>query len=198
MTGSRHYFRNLAKFGIGVGAVLLAKSFAVNAQEIKPDSAAALAAWDRIVGVLGHPRCLNCHQDRIPLQGDMRRVHIPLVVRGPDNHGVGPMRCGNCHNGSGNNETSGTPGAGGSGVWQLAPPSMLWQGLSSGDLCRSLRDTARNGGRDGTALVTHVDDEPLVLWGWNPGGDRTAVPMPHDEFVDQVKTWVAGSMACPG
>jgi hypothetical protein len=84
------------------------------------------------------------------LHGDVRRIHIPLVVRGADNHGVGAMRCGNCHNGSGNNETSGTPGAGGPGLWQLAPVSMLWQGLSSGELCRMLKDKGRNGGRDGS------------------------------------------------
>lgn len=74
---------------------------------------------------------------------------------------------------------------------------MLWQGLSSGDLCRMLKDTARNGGRDGAKLIEHMESEPLVLWGWNPGGDRTPVPMPHDEFVNEVKTWVAGGMTCP-
>ncbi|HTP44063.1 MAG TPA: hypothetical protein VMJ13_05835, partial [Candidatus Acidoferrum sp.] len=94
------------------------------------DENASLAAWDQIVTVLQNPRCLNCHQLNSPLQGDERRVHIPRVVRGPDNHGVGAMRCGNCHNDMGNNPTSGTPG----GLhWQLAPVSMLWQGLSSGE-----------------------------------------------------------------
>ncbi|MBR0937876.1 hypothetical protein [Bradyrhizobium jicamae] len=200
MTGWISLCRSIAKAGLSAGAVLLATWLTLHAQQGTIDRSgapAALAAWDHIAGVLQHPRCLNCHQENVPLQGDMRRVHIPLVVRGPDNHGVGAMRCGNCHNGSGNNETSGTPGAGGPGLWQLAPSSMLWQGLSSGDLCRMLKDTARNGGRDGAKLIEHMESEPLVLWGWNPGGDRTPVPMPHDEFVNEVKTWVAGGMTCP-
>ncbi|MDL2401643.1 hypothetical protein [Rhizobium mayense] len=133
--------------------------------EVAPtDQLEAVAAWNQIVTVLDHPRCLNCHQAVTPLQGDSRRVHIPLVVRGPDNHGVGAMRCGNCHNAMGNNETSGTPGAGTPGLWQLAPISMLWQGLSSKQLCEMLKDRSGNGNRDGAALIEHMDHEPLVQW----------------------------------
>lgn len=160
-------------------------------------SPATLAAWDRVHSVLVSPRCLNCHQAVTPLQGDERRVHIPLVVRGSDSHGVGAMRCGNCHNGSGNNETSGTPGAGGPGLWQLAPLSMLWEGLDSGELCRMLKDRTRNGNRDGEHLIEHMETEPLVLWGWHPGGDRSPPPVPHDKFVADMKIWVEGGMACP-
>jgi hypothetical protein len=179
-------------------ATLSLVAFSVQGKEDQSQGAArSLDAWNQVVTVLEHPRCLNCHQQKIPLQGDARRTHVPLVVRGTDNHGVGAMRCGNCHNGSGNNQTSGTPGAGGPGLWQLAPISMLWQGLSDGDLCRMLKDNARNGGRDGLALIEHMEHEPLVLWGWNPGGDRAPVAMPHDEFVKQMKLWVDGGMACP-
>ncbi len=154
----------------------------------------SLAAWRKIAAVLQHPRCLNCHQLNSPLQGDSRRLHVPLVVRGPDNHGVGAMRCGDCHNETGNNPTSGTPGG---RHWQLAPVAMLWQGLSVGDLCRMLRDPARNGGRSPEALVEHMDSEPLVLWGWEPGRGREPVPVPHAEFVALMKVWVAGGSACP-
>ena len=159
----------------------------------------SLEAWNKIVTVLQHPRCLNCHQLNSPLQGEARSPHLPHVVRGPDNHGVSAMRCGDCHNGMGNNQTSRTPGAGGAGkdLWQLAPVSMLWQGLSSGDLCRSLKDPKRNGKRSGHELIEHMTKEPLVLWGWNPGRGLEPVPIPHTEFVDLTKTWVAGGMACP-
>jgi hypothetical protein len=103
------------------------------------------------------------------------------------------MRCGDCHNDSGNNPPSGTPG----GLhWQLAPVSMVWQGLSAGDLCRMLKDPARNGNRLPGALVEHIESDSLVLWGWNPGGGREPVPIPHAEFVDQMKVWVAGGSAC--
>jgi hypothetical protein len=144
--------------------------------------------------VLQNPRCLNCHQLNSPLQGDSRRVHIPRVVRGTDNQGVGAMRCRNCHNNMGNNPTSGTPG----GLhWQLAPVSMLWQGLSSRDLCRAVKDPKHNGNRDGSALIKHMEDEPLVLYGWDPGKGREPVPIPHEKVVEDMKIWVAGGMACP-
>ena len=74
---------------------------------------------------------------------------------------------------------------------------MLWQGLSLGDLCRMLKDPARNGGRSSKDLVEHMESEPLVLWGWNPGRGREPIPIPHAEFVDLMKAWVAGGNACP-
>jgi len=211
----------------GAIAVLLAAALAVhgedNKQDTKPDEsrkAAALAAWDRIVTVLQHPRCMNCHQADVPLQGDERRIHIPLVVRGPDNHGIGAMRCGNCHNGSGNNETSGTPGAGGPELWQMAPLPMKWQGLSSGEICRALRDPTLNKkpgateGRKGPDLVEHMDTEPLVRWAWDPVhnppwdldrdpsrdpdlGTRKPMPMSHQDFVKLMTIWTAAGMLCP-
>lgn len=168
--------------------------------EAQPDAHAdSLAAWAKVATVLQHPRCLNCHQSESPLQGDSRRSHIPHVVRGTDNHGVGAMRCGNCHNGLGNNDTARAPGAGGTGkdLWQLAPLPMLWQGLSSGELCRSLKDPKHNGNRTGHDLIEHMTSEPLVLWAWNPGRGREPIPIPHDEFVKWTKVWVDGGMACP-
>jgi hypothetical protein len=112
--------------------------------------------------------------------------------------GVAAMRCRNCHNVSGNNETSGTPGGGDTDKerWRLAPLSMMWQGLSSAKLCATLKNKDLNDNMDGPTLIHHMSS-PLVMWGWNPGGDRTAVPMPHDEFVKQMEIWVAGDMACP-
>jgi mono/diheme cytochrome c family protein len=192
--------RNAVSFfwTVAVATALLPPAiFSVQGQDNATRDAQSIAAWHQVATVLEHPRCLNCHQENVPLQGDLRRVHIPLVVRGLDNHGVGAMRCGNCHNASGNNETSGVPGAGGKGLWQLAPRSMLWEGLSSGDLCRMLKDKARNGGRDGVSLIEHMEHEPLVLWGWDPGGDRTPVPLSREKFVDQMKVWVNAGMACP-
>ncbi|MGH9746800.1 MAG: hypothetical protein ACRD59_11905 [Candidatus Acidiferrales bacterium] len=178
-------------------AVIVFVSRSIGAEPKEPPpagQAASLAAWDKIASVLQNPRCLNCHQLDSPLQGDERRVHIPRVVRGPDGHGVGAMRCGNCHNDMGNNNTSGTPG----GLhWQLAPVSMLWQGLSAGDLCRAVKDPKLNGNRDGQALIKHMEDEPLVLYGWNPGKGREPVPISHEKTVEYVKIWVTGGMVCP-
>ncbi len=156
--------------------------------------AESLAAWGKVQAVLQHPRCLNCHQVESPLQGDSRRTHIPLVVRGPENHGVSAMKCGNCHNEMGNNPASRTPGA---PHWQLAPVSMLWQGLSGGALCRSLQDPLKNGKRSLDDILTHMATDKLVLWGWNPGTGREAVPLAHEEFMKQMQVWVAGGAACP-
>jgi hypothetical protein len=189
--------RGRAAVWTGLAAGWLLVATVVDAQDSTNSEAGGAKAWLQIQLVLKHPRCLNCHQANTPLQGDDRHTHIPLVVRGADNHGVGAMRCGNCHNGSGNNESSGTPGGGGEGMWQLAPLSMLWQGLSSGELCRTLKDPAHNGGRDGAALIHHMEDEPLVLWGWHPGGDRSPVPISHADFVERMEQWVAAGMPCP-
>ena len=153
----------------------------------------SLAAWAKIQAVLQHPRCLNCHQAESPLQGDLRRAHIPKVVRGPEDQGVSAMKCGNCHNELGNNETSRTPGA---PHWKLAPLSMLWEGLPGGALCRSLKDPLKNGKRSLEDIVTHMGTDKLVLWGWNPGAGRD-VPLAHGEFMKQMQVWVAGGAACP-
>jgi hypothetical protein len=179
---------------VAVGIAVASTGAARTAAAPAGDQATSVAAWGEIATVLQNPRCLNCHQLDSPLQDDSRRVHVPRVTRGPDNQGVGAMRCQNCHNNMGNNPTSGTPG----GLhWQLAPVSMLWQGLSSGDLCRAVKDPKHNGNRDGAALIKHMEDEPLVLYGWNPGKGREPVPVPHEKVVEDMKVWVAGGMACP-
>jgi hypothetical protein len=196
-TQARKSFPKTAFSLLGLAtAIALASSLTGTAwsQTEAANSADSLAAWAKIATVLQHPRCLNCHQLNSPLQGDERRPHIPQVVRGPDNHGVSAMRCGNCHNDMGNNDTSGTPG----GLhWQLAPVSMLWQGLSVGDLCRTVKDPAHNGNRTGAMLIEHMENEPLVLYGWNPGKGREPIPIPHDQVVELTKVWVAGGMTCP-
>jgi hypothetical protein len=79
----------------------------------------------------------------------------------------------------GNNPTSGTPGA---PHWSLAPASMLWQGLSAGELCRVLKNPTLNGNRSPEALIEHMEQDRLVQWGWNPGRGREPVPIAHKEF----------------
>ncbi len=177
--------------GLLLTAVLLMVS--ATAAQAQTSTADSLAAWQKVSSVLTHPRCLNCHQPNVPKQGDNRQIHVPLVVRGPAGHGVGAMTCGSCHNAS-NNPTSRTPGA---PHWHLAPASMNWEGLSDRELCLMLKDPKRNGKRTPEALVTHMANDGLVLWGWEAGAGRESVPMPHKEFVDHLKVWVAGGTACP-
>jgi hypothetical protein len=153
-----------------------------------------LAAWDKIAAVMQHPRCLNCHQLETPLRGDARRSHVPRVVRGPDDRGASAMRCANCHSLGANNTTSGVPGA---PDWALARSTMSWQGLSRGELCRTLKNPRLNGNRSPEALIEHFEHDRLALWAWNPGSDREPIPIPYREFLDLVRAWVANGLPCP-
>jgi len=89
---------------------------------------------------------------------------------------------------------SGVPGA---PHWQLAPTSMLWEGLSTTELCQMLKDPELNGHRSPQALIEHMETEKLVLWGWNPGRHRERIPISHQHFVDLMKVWVSGGTVCP-
>jgi len=158
------------------------------------DSDAGLEAWSEIAAVLQHPRCLNCHQAEAPLQGDEGRTHLPRVERGPSGLGMGPMQCFNCHNTMGNNPTAGVPGA---PHWMLAPRSSRWQGANSAEMCAQLTDPARNGNRSDEEILEHMAEDDLVLWGWKPGADLEPVPIPHDEFVNILETWITAGTPCP-
>jgi hypothetical protein len=74
---------------------------------------------------------------------------------------------------------------------------MIFIGLSKADLCATVKDPQRNGGKDLAALLEHVSHDKLVLWGWAPGVGRAPVSIPHDAFVASVKTWIGGGAPCP-
>lgn len=42
-----------------------------------------------------------------------------------------------------------------------------------------------------------VQQDALVLWGWDPGGERAPVSVPHDEFVAEFERWAAAGGPCP-
>ncbi len=176
-----------------LAAVLLATA-ALSQTPSSPNPIDGLAAWDKIAAVMQHPRCLNCHQLEAPLRGDSRSPHIPRVTRGPDDYGPSAMRCANCHGLTGNNASSGVPGA---PSWALARATMSWQGLSRGDICRAIKDRKRNGNRSLEAIIEHLERDSLVLWAFNPGKGREPVPITHHAFVDLVKAWVASGAPCP-
>ena len=75
--------------------------------------------------------------------------------------------------------------------------ALLELGLPADQLCQMIKDRTSNGDRDFAALIKHISDDKLVLWGWNPGGDRAPVPVPHDEFVSQFKRWAGAGGPCP-
>lgn len=155
------------------------------------------ASWDLVYQVLQHPRCLNCHPagDR-PLQGEASAEHLQNVQRGPDGQGLFAMRCSACH------QEENTPGAHmppGAPNWHLPEPDMplVFEGLSSRELCRQLKDPARNGHKTPEQLLEHVSSDELVLWGWDPGEGRAPVPVPHAAFVLAMRTWVESGCDCP-
>jgi len=118
------------------------------------------------------------------------------VRRGPVVMGVTAEKCTTCHQDHNLGNAHLPPGAPG---WHLPPPSMpmIWQGLTDGQLCESIKDPKQNRGRNLTQLVEHLTEDRLVAWGWESGVERTPVPMPHDEFSVKVKQRQAAGAPCP-
>lgn len=153
------------------------------------------AAFETVMTVLTNPRCMNCHpSDDQPRQRDDQIVHILNVTRGEDNNGGPVQSCETCHHEE-NNPYSLVPGA---PHWSLAPKSMGWLGLTHAEIAQNLIDPAKNGGRSFDDLVKHVNEDALVLWGWDPGGDRAPISVPHGEFVQALQTWLDAGAPIPG
>jgi len=148
-----------------------------------------------VMSVLTHPRCINCHPtDDQPRQRDDQVVHFLNVTRGESNHGGPVQSCETCHHEE-NNPYSLVPGA---PHWGLAPQSMGWLGLSHAEIAKTLIDPAKNGNRSFDDLIKHMNEDALVLWGWEPGSGRTPIPVPHDEFVQALQTWLDAGAPIPG
>ncbi|MDC6166667.1 hypothetical protein [Paucibacter sp. XJ19-41] len=161
------------------------------AQQPQPPSPEKL--FDPIASVLQHPRCLNCHMAEKPFQKDAQVPHAQMIVRGADGKGAPTMRCAACHQDK-NSADGRVPGA---PHWHLAPTSMAWEGLSRAQLCRSIKDPAKNGNRQTMAqVIDHMKVDPLVLWAWNPGDGRSTPSLSHADFVKALETWAAAGGAC--
>jgi hypothetical protein len=165
------------------------------------ERARALTAFATVQQVFQHPRCQNCHiPGDAPLQFDAGVPHAMAVERGPDGKGAPGLPCATCH-GTANASASYGPNAPpGAPNWHLPPPDhkMAWIGLPAAELCETIKSRKANGGRDFNALIKHVGEDKLVLWGWSPGGTRAPVSVPHDQFVARFKEWAAAGGPCPG
>ena len=161
---------------------------------IADDQQRSLALFEEAGKVITHARCVNCHPagDR-PAQGDDRRPHMPLVVRGVDNFGAVGMRCTTCH-GPANFDAAGIPGH---PEWHVAPTEMAWVGKSLGEICRQIKDPQRNGGKSMEELVHHMAEDSLVGWGWKPGVGREPAPGTQKEFGELIKAWSDTGAVCP-
>jgi hypothetical protein len=185
-----------------VGLALLALPLAAAS---RPAPAAAsdekgLAAFETVRTVLQNPRCQNCHiPGEAPLQFDAGLPHAMNVQRGPDGKGARGLACATCHSVANPPASYGPHAPPGAPNWHLPPPDrkMVFIGLSAGELCRTIKDPQKNGGRDFAALDQHVSKDQLVLWGWHPGTGRALVPIPHEAFVAAFRTWVSAGAPCP-
>lgn len=165
-----------------------------------PSQSDAIASFEVVRMVLQSPRCVNCHPvGDAPLQGDDGHPHLQFVRRGPEGRGARGLACATCHGKSNPPPSYGThqpPGV--STEWRLPPPEhkMVFESVSSRALCEQIKDPRRNGGKDMAALLHHVADDPLVLWGWSPGFGRKPAPVPHAEFVRAFRTWADAGAPC--
>ena len=200
--------------GLGIGTLLILIALAVWAPRatahadnatavVRTSQSDGLAAWQQVYSVLTHPRCINCHTaTNYPQQGDDRHRHFANVVRGPEGKGVPALSCATCHQ-----DTNASTGVPGGHSWHLAPLSMAWQdrndhALSSAAICAAITDRSKNHNLDGPGLLKHHEEEPLVLWAWQPGdrldGSHRAVPpLSHAAFVAATKRWVDAGTPCP-
>jgi hypothetical protein len=165
----------------------------------KASESEGLAAFEVVRAVLQHPRCQNCHiPGDAPLLFDAGLKHAQNVVRGPAGLGAPGLPCSTCHASTNPPGSWGPDMPPGAPNWHLPPPEkkMVFIGLSSGELCRQLKNERENGGKNLEALVKHVSSDPLVLWGWSPGVGRDAVSVPHEQFVAKFKEWVSAGAPC--
>jgi hypothetical protein len=163
---------------------------------------AALAVWGKIYEVFSHPRCANCHvgSDNVPIwsgpsYGAKARPHGMNINGGASRNGAGHILCSSCHTQHNAQVPHGPPGA---PVWLLPPVEMQWFRKSSAEICAQIKDPKRNGGReDIAAIVKHIEEEPLVQWGWDPGPGREIPPYSKTELIEFLKEWDKAGAPCP-
>lgn len=160
----------------------------------------ALSAFEVVRSVLQHPRCQNCHiAGDSPFQDDRETPHDQFVVRGPSGRGAVGNECSSCHQksnlpaGYGDHAPPGSPG------WRLPPPDtkMIFNGVSSRELCQLLKSRRATGGRTLAGVLEHIRSNRQVAWGWAPGANRSVPPVSRAETVAAFRMWMDGGAPCP-
>ena len=145
-------------------------------------------------------RCVNCHvEDDLPRWSGKHygkpQIHGMHVQAGVTRMGLpGQQMCSTCHAKTNSDVPHGPPGA---AVWALPPAEMVWWEKSSQELCASVKDPAKTGGRDITAFADHIGHDPLVAWAWNPGIGREPPPFSVKETVALFEQWLTLGLPCP-
>ncbi len=157
-------------------------------------------AFDTMMDVISHPRCINCHpSDRIPKRG-MNAIPHPFGMDGAEsNLSYETLLCAACH-GEENDLSSGKPGA---PHWDLAPASMAWDNLTREEIAKSMLNPKNNGNRSYEDILKHLTEDELVLWAFNPGTHpdgtaRVKPPVSEEDFKEAVKTWFKNGAIIPG
>jgi hypothetical protein len=142
---------------------------------------------------------LNCHPaDRIPTQGDDLHPHVPRMVAGADGHGPPGLDCNTCHQAENlMTNVESVKSIPGHPHWMLAPAMMAWQGKTTGEICRQLKDPERNGHRNLQKIHVHLAEDDLVGWAWNPGAGREPAPGTQQDFGSLIAAWIETGAACP-
>ena len=167
---------------------------------IADKAARSRAMFDELGKVLTSPRCMNCHPAGAnPTQGSDRHEHMPLAWREDAATGAVGTNCAQCHGAENFKVTEATTyqSIPGHPRWGLAPLSMAWQGKTIADICRQLKDTNLNGGRDLALLQEHIAKDDLVAWGWKPGPGREPAPGSQEEAGKLTQAWIDTGAECP-
>lgn len=70
-------------------------------------------------------------------------------------------------------------------------------GRTDTEICKQLKDPARNGGRSLEEIHHHIANDPLVAWGWKPGHGREPAPGSQAELGALTRAWIDTGAACP-
>ncbi len=158
------------------------------------------ALFSEAAKVIMGPRCMNCHPNGdSPTQGNDLHIHMPPVTRGESGVGVAGNTCSACH--TEHNYTLAVQASyrsiPGHIRWGMAPVGMAWQGKTVGEICRQLKDPARNGGRSLASLHDHIATDDLVAWAWQPGEGRDPAPGSQETLGMLVQAWIDTGAECP-
>lgn len=196
MKRDNHHRLCIALAGIAVTFCLVCAP--ARAQKMSRED--ALRAFEVVRSVLQHPRCQNCHiAGDSPYQDDKETPHDQFIVRGPTGRGAVGNECSSCHQktnlpaGYGEHAPPGSPG------WRLPPPEtkMVFNGVTSTELCQLLKNRRATGGRTLAKVRDHIRSNRQVTWGWEPGNGRTTPPVSRAETVAAFQKWMDGGAPCP-
>ena len=181
-------------------ASLAAIAIVAIAQPRRADAAkidAGKKAFLDVAKVLQSPRCMNCHPRAIaPLQTDASRPHAQNISRKSVALG---LPCTTCHQSVTAKRSASQAARPARQAGACRPPRRRWCSRAGRPprCASSSRIPAQNGHRTMAQLLDHVAHDPLVGWGWNPGGKRTLPPLTRDQVVAAMQTWIDSGGACP-